>query len=152
MNRYRNTFAFLMIAFAAAIAPTRAGEPELVSQFEMVFDGVGAIDGIRIVRADDVPGNVYTEDYGNSQVLEIIRPNQAPFHIGRLTTSCACLQATMAKREYGQNERAFIEVRNIKPTLPEGATYLIFAQITAPYKATLQFELFAKSNRAPAAK
>lgn len=126
-----------------------AGErqPELVSDFDMIFSAVAAVDGIRLVKAEDVPGNVYTEDCGPSQVLEIIRPNQAPIQVGRLTTSCSCLQATMARRDYGHGERAFIEVRNITPTVPDGATYLVFAQLTGPYKETLQFDLFAKSDR-----
>lgn len=137
-------FLFMLVS---TLCPAGEREPELVSDFEMIFSAIAAVDGIRLVKAEDVSGNVYTEDCGPSQVLEIIRPNQGPIHIGRLTTSCACLQATMAKREYGQGERAFIEVRNVKPTVPDGATYLVFAQLAAPYKETLQFELFAKSDR-----
>lgn len=137
----------LLFLLIAALCPAGERQPELVSDFEMIFSAVAAVDGIRLVKADDVPGNVYTEDCGPSQVLEIIRPNQGAIHVGRLMTSCACLQATLAKREYAAGERAFIEVRNVKPTVAGGATYLVFAQLTAPHKETLQFELFAKSDR-----
>lgn len=139
----------ITVAFAALFLclSVPAAAAELVSSMEMDFNAIAAIDGIRVVAATDVPGKSYTEDYGPSQVLEIIRGNQAPISVGRLMTSCSCLRATLEKRDFGQGERALIEVRNVKPTQPNGAEYGIFVRLTEPYKATLQYELFAKSDR-----
>ena len=148
MPHQRNTaLAFLVaIALLASVKTAGGSEPALVSSMEMDFSAITAIDGIRVVPAKDMPGKIYTEDHAPSQVLEIIRNGQAPITVGRLMTSCSCLRATMEKKDFGQGERAFIEVRNVKPTQPNGATYLVFVQLHQPYKSTLQHELFVKST------
>ncbi|MDR1744353.1 MAG: hypothetical protein LBS30_01205 [Planctomycetota bacterium] len=142
--------AAAILCFFTSLSGT-AAEAGLESSLEMDFNAIAAIDGIRVAAAKDVPQKSYTEDYGPVQVLEIIRPDQGPISVGRLMTSCSCLKATLAKRDFAQGERAFIEVRNVKPTQPQGATYLVFARLASPYAATLQYELYAKSDRAPAA-
>ncbi len=149
LTAVRSLVAFLGILWAACSA-VAAGEA-LESSMEMDFNAIAAIDGIRIVAAEGIQGNSYTEDYSPSQVLEIIRPGQVPISVGRLMTSCSCLRATLEKRDFGQGERALIEVRNVKPTQPAGATYLIFARLNRPYAATLQYEHFVKSDRAAGA-
>ncbi len=123
---------------AAAAQPPAGG---LASQQEMLFDAVAAYDGIRIVPATDAPPLDYTEEHGASQVLEIIRTRMEPITVGRLSLSCSCMQATMDKRAYGQGERAFIVVRKVKPSPRPGATFALFAQLTAPYKAALQYDI-----------
>ena len=144
-----------ILCFAASSSCLAANaDAGLQSSLEMDFDAIAAIDGIRVVAAEDIPEDMrksYTEDYGPVQVLEIIRPDRGPISVGRLMTSCSCLRAAMPKRDFAQAERAFIEVRNVKPTQPAGATYLVFARISSPYAATLQYELYAKSDRAPTA-
>lgn len=137
--------------FLAASVAARAADAGIESELDMDFEAIAAIDGIRVVAAKDAPEKSYTEDYGSVQVLEIIRPDNAAVTVGRLMTSCSCLRATMEKRTFAPGERAFIEVRNVRPTQPEGATYLIFARLAEPYQATLQYELYAKSDRAPEA-
>jgi hypothetical protein len=143
------TFTVLVAAAVLCIAGSAssafAAEGALESSMEMDFNAIAAIVGIRVVAAGDIQGNSYTEDYGPAQVLEIIRPDQGPITVGRLMTSCSCLRATMEKRAFGQGERAFIEVRNVRATPPDGATYLVFARLNQPYQATLQHELFVKS-------
>jgi hypothetical protein len=146
----RKTFTVIVVVAVlctvGAAHSAFAAEGTLESSMEMDFNAIAAIDGIRVVAAGDVQGNSYTEDYAPAQVLEIIRPNQGPITVGRLMTSCSCLRATMEKREFGQGERAFIEVRNVRATPPDGATYLVFARLNQPYQATLQHELFVKSS------
>lgn len=145
----KSVTSFLAFLLSFAIAATAyASEAELVSTMELM-PGITSIDGIRVVPAEDVPGTVYTEDYAPSQVLEIIRPNQRPITVGRLATSCGCLRASMEKRNYDQGERAFIEVRNVKASPPQGATFAVFVQMISPYRSTLQYEHFTKSSRKP---
>lgn len=129
-------------------ASARASEAELVSTMELMH-AYAAVDGIQVVPATDVPLKVYTEDYSPSQVLEIIRPNQEPITVGRLATSCACLRASLPKQSFAQGERALIEVRNIKATPANGATFAIFVQLVSPQKLALQYDIFAKSTRKP---
>lgn len=150
MPRKRFTVGLLVLfLYAFGTSALMAEDAGLQSTMEMDFSAIAAIDGIRVVAARGVPGKSYTEDYGPSQVLEIIRTDQAAISVGRLMTSCACLRATMEKRDFAQGERALIEVRNVKPTMANGATYAIFVRLNNPYKATLQYELFAKSDRQP---
>lgn len=144
-----NLVALFALLFSLASGTVLCGE--LVSTMEMDFSAHGTIDGVRLVPAKDVPASVYTEDHAPPQVLEIIRPGQAPISVGRLMTSCTCLRATMEKRDFGQGERALIEVRNVKPTPPEGATYLVFVRLNQPFQATLQYELFVRSTPKQAA-
>ena len=135
----------ILIALAAG---ARAGDEGLVSTMSLVA-AVPEIDGISIVPATDAPVKVYTEDYGPSQVLEIIRPNQAPVSIGRLNSSCTCVQASLPKKDYAQGERVLIEVRNVKSTPPDGAKYAVFVQLTQPVKQVLQYDIFVKSTKKP---
>lgn len=138
----------LILAACLSLAGAAMAQDGLVSTMELM-EGITAIDGIRIVKPDDRSGTVYTEDYGPSQVLEIIRPNMGPITVGRLSTSCTCISAIMEKKTFGQGERAFIEVRNVKQSQPAGATYAVWAQLVSPYRAALQFEMFVKSDRKP---
>ena len=120
-----------------------AGEQGLVSTMSLM-NAVEQSNGITIVPAADVPAKVYTEDYGPSQVLEIIRPDMGPVSIGRLNSSCTCVQASLPKRDYAQGERILLEVRNVKATPPAGATYAVFVQLTGPVKEVLQYDIFVK--------
>lgn len=145
---YTGKLLTLLLAVCFAFAGTAYAQEGLVSSMEML-DGVTSIDGIRLAKPADRAGTVYTEDYGTSQVLEIIRPNMGPIVVGRLSTSCSCIRASMDKKSFAQGERAFIEVRNVKQSQPNGATYAVWAQLVSPYRANLQFELFVKSDRQP---
>ncbi len=147
----RNLFVPFRLAFLLTIALTwswaessLAAQPPaggLSSQQEMVFDAVASYDGIRIVPATDLPPLNYTEDQGALQVLEIIRTRMEPITVGRLSLSCSCMQATLEKRSFGQGERAFVVVRKVKPSPRPGATFALFVQLTAPYKAALQYDI-----------
>ncbi len=143
-NKFTVCLVVAFLCVVGAAAPVFSAEEALESSLEMDFGAIAAIDGIRVVAAEGVQGNSYTEDYGPS---EIIRPDQGAIAVGRLMTSCSCLRAVMGKREFGAGERAFIEVRNVKPTQANGATYLVFVRLSEPYQATLQYELFVKSER-----
>lgn len=142
---FKNTSLWLPVILAVCLASgAAAGEGGLTSNMELMA-AVTSIDGIRIAAVDDEPSIRYTEDFSPSQVLEIIRPDMRPITIGRLATSCTCMQASTAKRSFAQGERALIEVRNVKATPANGAVYAIFVQLTSPHKAALQFDMHVKS-------
>lgn len=136
---------------AAFTAEGRPGEDEGLVSTPGLAIAVEEAAGIRIVPAPDIPSKSYTEDLAPPQVLEIIRPNQEPVLVGRLYSSCACVRVSLDKRRFGQGERAFLEVRTVKPTPAEGATYALFVELAHPVRETLQYDIFVKSRPRAAA-
>lgn len=151
MRQINKTVLIVGILLLAVSVRAQAGEQGLVSTMSLM-NAVEQSNGITIVPAADVPAKVYTEDHGPSQVLEIIRPDMGPVSIGRLNTSCTCIQASLPKKDYAQGERILLELRNVKATPPAGATYAIFVQLTSPVKEVLQHEIFVKSTQKPGQK
>ncbi len=141
--------ALLFLLPAASRGRAQGGEEEGLASTLELMNAVGAIDGIRVVPAPDIPTRVYTEDYGPSQVLEIIRPDMGPVTVSRLATTCSCVHASMVKKTYAQGERAFVEIRNVKPSVAAGAEYGVFVVLNSPYRVALQAEVFVKSDRKP---
>ena len=141
-------FGAILFVLPGVLCSRAQGGEGLVSTLELM-NAVAAIDGIRVVPATDVPSKVYTEDYGPSQVLEIIRPDMGPISVSRLGTTCSCIQAFMGKKVFAQGERALVEIRNVKPSQAGGAEYGVFVVLTSPYRAALQAEVFVKSDRKP---
>lgn len=139
---------FVLSAVLLLGSAVYGGEEGLVSTMSLV-PAVGEAGGITIVPAADIPAKVYTEDYGPSQVLEIIRPDMGPITVGRLHSSCTCVRVELPKRTFAQGERALLEVRNVKKSPTAGATYAVFVQLSSPIKETLQYDLFIKSDRTP---
>lgn len=143
----KNSVAVVLAAFLlATIPPAAAGEDgELVSTMSLMA-AVSSAGGIRIAPAAGVTPRIYTEDLAPSQVLEIIRPDMGPITVGRLNSSCSCVRASMPKRSYAAGERALIEIRNVKATPRDGATYAVFVQLTSPVREVLQYDIFVKSG------
>ncbi|MCC8165809.1 MAG: hypothetical protein LIQ31_06600, partial [Planctomycetes bacterium] len=93
----------------------------------------------------DVPRR--DSDLAPPQAFEIIRPDDdRPVTIGRLFTSCTCIQLEAHKRTFRPGERAILQLRNIRPTPPNGQVYAIFVQITSPIRATLRFDTFVQTG------
>lgn len=145
--------ALVFCAVLVAAALSAAGEPALVSSMGLT-GAVTSVGGVSIAPAKDVALPIYTEDLAPPQVVEIIRPDMGPLSVGRLLSSCTCVQASMEKKDFAAGERAFLTIRNVKKTPAEGATYAVFVQLTAPYRETLQYDVFVKSGTGgvPAAK
>lgn len=140
-------YVSFLLAILLVCPAAHAGEskPELESTMGlMMADKEKA--GYTIVPAADIPLSGYTEDLAPPQVFEIIRPGMGPVTVGRLMSSCGCLLVTMEKKEFAQGERAVILVRNVKPTVKDGATYAFFVQLEKPIKDALQCDLFVKSG------
>lgn len=140
------TFIFIMAIACFTHSPSPAAEPELTSSHEVMAALSGA-DGYHIAAAADMPGKSHEGDLATSQILEIIRPNMEAFSVSRLAVSCDCLKLTMEKKTFAQGERAFLELRNVEATPPDGATYIIFVKLASPTSEALQHFVFMKSDK-----
>lgn len=136
--------ALVLIFFTGATV--LAGAPRLTSS-SGIAPAVTSHDGFSIAPAKGAIPRVYTEDSAPVQVFEIIRPDLRPFSVGRVLSSCACLSVSLDKADFGPGEQAFVEVRNVKPTQPDGATYAFFIEIDQPFRQILQYDVFVKSER-----
>ena len=142
----------LTISLTAAGAdnppPATEGQ-EVVSSMGLAF-GSFEEKGFAIVPATGILPAPEPTDLANPMLFEIVRPSLSSFSIGRILSSCGCLSIRAPQRDFMPGERAFIELRNIKPTPREGATYAFFVHLTTPEEVTLRYDVFVQSERAPA--
>ncbi|MCD8349322.1 MAG: VOC family protein [Planctomycetaceae bacterium] len=131
--------AAVMIMVANLVA---AGE--ILSTMRNV-NAVPEAHGFQVIPADDVTVAPLPVDHSPGKAFEIIRPDGRPVTIGRLFTSCTCIQLQAHKRTFAAGERAILQLRNIRPTPEAGAVYAIFVQITSPVRTTLRFDTFVQS-------
>ncbi|MCD8140746.1 MAG: VOC family protein [Planctomycetaceae bacterium] len=117
---------------------------EILSTMRNV-NAVPEAHGFQVIPATDVTVAPLPSDHSPGQAFEIFRPDGRPVTIGRLFTSCTCIQLQAHKRTFAAGERAILQLRNIRPTPPEGAVYAIFVQITSPVRTTLRFDTFVQS-------
>lgn len=103
--------------------------------------------GFQIVPVTNVNVNYIPGDESAPQVFEIIRPYNEPFTIGRLNTSCSCVQLEAQKSTFSRGERAFVTLRNVRATPPNGQNYAFYVQINSPVRATLRHDFFLQSDR-----
>lgn len=122
-----------------------AAESGLTSSHE-VMAASNDINGYHITPVTDIQGERHKGDLATSQILEIIRPNMGAFSISRLAVSCDCLKLTVEKKNFAQDERAFLEVRNVEATPSDGATYIVFVKLESPITEALQHFIFVKSD------
>lgn len=150
----RITVSLLMVLSCLFASGLRAGEDAapageglVVSEFGLDF-GSFEQDGYAIVPVPEAIPAAHPDDYAPPMLFEIVRPNQTAFSIGRIMSSCACLKLVAEKRDFAAGERAFIVLRNVKPTPKDGATYAFFVKRAAPADMTLRYDVFVKSTRA----
>lgn len=137
------------LALAAALFSLAAGwtaAGEVLSTMRNV-NAVPEAHGFMVVPAPDVTVAPLSSDLSPGQAFEIVRPDGRPVTIGRLFTSCTCIQLQAHKRTFGPDERAILQLRNIRPTPPAGQVYAIFVQITSPVRTTLRFDTFVQSRQ-----
>ncbi|MDR1611337.1 MAG: VOC family protein [Planctomycetota bacterium] len=103
--------------------------------------------GFYLTPAEDMSGKTYLGVLAPTQAFEIVRPNLGRLTIGRLYTSCTCVQLVSPKRNFEQGERAVLELRNVRPTPPEGQRYALYVQITSPIRTTLRIDTFVRSSQ-----
>lgn len=144
----RRTFIFLaaLVTVGVLAASHAAAGQGLVSTMANV-DAVSEKGGFYLAPASGFTAAYVYGDEAPPQVFEIIRPRNARFSIGRLHTSCSCVQVETAKTTYEQGERAFLVLRNIRATPPNGQNYAIYAQIVSPIRTTLRIDTFMQSDR-----
>ncbi len=141
---HRLPVAALVLALANAIA-ANAAAGEVVSTMRNV-NAVSEAHGYSLVAAADIQPTALPGDLSPALSIEIIRPVDRSVTIGRLFTSCSCIQLESQKRVFGVGERAILTLRNTRPTPPSGQTYSVFVQITSPVRTTLRFETFVQSG------
>ena len=140
----------LLAAFLALTAASTAlaASNELVSTMRIV-NAVAEHQGFRINPAFDAAAEQGPDDLAPLQAFEIMRPVDKPVTIGRLFTSCTCIQLESPKRTFAPGERAILQLRNTKPTPLNGQVYAIYVQITSPIRTTLRFDTFVQSSSFP---
>lgn len=147
----RITFSLLILCFAFLSSATpgeEGGGGEVVST-PGIADGAFEVDGFAVVQVNDLRPAPWSGDLSPPLLFEIVRPDAGAVSVGRILSSCTCLAIRTPRRDFARGERAFIELRNIKPTPAEGATYAFFVQLTAPREVTLRFDVFVKSEQRP---
>lgn len=136
--------SFLMktavLAFLVAGSTAMAAMVSTAGNVNAVFED----QGFRLVPVSEVyiPG-----DESSGKVYEIVRQGNERITIGRLNTSCGCIQVEAGKSTFEPGERAFVTLRNIRPTPANGQHYAFYVQITSPIQTTLRADLFLRSDR-----
>ena len=144
--RPAHRFAAIAAVFTLAIVASAAIAGEITSRMRTV-SGVFESNGFRLEPVYDVDIQRQADDLSQPQAFEIIRPdNGKAVTIGRLFTSCSCIQLEAVKRTFQPGERAILQLRNIRPTPANGQVYAIFVQLTGPVRTTLRFDTFVQSG------
>lgn len=135
----------LAIAVLLAVAGSAFSGEAIVSTMQNLpayFDYNGY--SIQPIGTTTTPG-----DQGPTQLFQIIRPSSAPLTIGRLYTSCTCIQLSADKKTFGADESVILTLRNVRHT--SGNTYPFYVQLTSPVRATLRYDTYvvSDSNAAP---
>ncbi|MDR0362213.1 MAG: VOC family protein [Planctomycetota bacterium] len=141
--RFRSlVFACVFVAAASAVVAADG----VVSTMRNV-SAVAEARGFSLMPANDLSGKTYLGVLAPTQAFEIVRPDNGRVTIGRLYTSCTCVQLVSPKRNFQQGERAVLELRNVRPTPPQGQHYAIYVQITSPIRTTLRYDTFVQSSQ-----
>lgn len=137
-----------LLAVALVFAVTLAAAAgEILSTMRNVNAVVEAY-GYRLNIIHDVDIPPMATDLSPAQAFEVLKPAGKPVTIGRLFTSCSCIQLESPKRTFSADERAILTLRNVKPTPAPGQVYAVFVQITSPVRTTLRFDTFVQSGMA----
>lgn len=134
--RARVSFLAAILAFVGAVA------------FAEDIDGQTEYNGYKIIAPADIPPSPTPGDPGPTQTFEIIRPDARGIMLSRLMTSCECIQLEAEKAYFGDGERAFVRLRNVKPT--DRKVYPFYVQVSSPEKVTLRYDATVQSDVPPA--
>lgn len=136
----------LCLAMTVATVTAASAAEGLVSSMRMV-SAVTEMNGYAIRPAFDLAGNIIQGDEAPTQAFEIVRPGNGPVTLGRLYTSCSCIQLEATQKHFADGERAVLTLRNVKPTPHDGQVYQIYVQTTSPTRVTLRYNVFVQSDR-----
>lgn len=143
--RSRRAPCFLLVLAAVLLAAPAAFSAQMVSTTTRGLNAVMQAGGFMIQSVGTAPASY--NDLAPQQLLEIVRPNNQPFTIGRMFTSCTCVRLEADSRSYGPGERAVLRLRNVVATPPSGQNYAVYVQITSPINTTLRFDTFMQSSQ-----
>ncbi|MCD8351170.1 MAG: hypothetical protein LUC93_11230 [Planctomycetaceae bacterium] len=138
MRRHRFCLMLLFALVTASLATAGQGlvsTKKNVSAY-MEFNGYH----LTPIGKMEIPG-----DQSAAQLFEVTRPGMGPITLGRLFTSCTCIQATAEKRKFARGETVTIMLRNVRPTT--GQTYPFYVQVTSPIRATLRYDTWVISDQ-----
>lgn len=141
----RSMRALVIVSMVIAAGYVMAGQA-LVSSMGNV-NAVMEANGFRIVPVYDMIQVASSSDQAQPQVFEIIRPGAERIAIGRMNTSCSCVQLEATKPVFERGERAFLTLRNVRETPPNGQHYAFYVQIVSPIRTTLRADTFVQSDR-----
>jgi hypothetical protein len=139
--------ALSCISFQSFAGEGAASPEEGVTSVPGLDFGDFEVKGFKVVPVTDMTLSRSDADYAAPMLFEILRPGMGAFSVGRILSSCTCLAIRTLKKDFGQGERAFIELRNVRPTSEEGATYAFFVQLSSPEKLSVRCDVFVKSER-----
>lgn len=84
-------------------------------------------------------------DFAAAQLFELVRPSGEAVKLGRLYTSCPCVQVTAEKKEFSEGEPVTLKLRNVRYT--KGGTYALFVQVLEPVQTTLRYDAYVISEK-----
>ncbi len=145
MKRFSLVFLALFACALAAGFSAQAGDSPVVSTMRNV-NAVSQSRGYYILPAGISPEGS-TGSLAPIQTFEVIRPESGAFTIGRLYTSCTCVQLQAPKRSFAAGERAVLELKNVRPTPVNGQMYAVYIQITKPVRVTLRYDTYVQSSQ-----
>ena len=137
-------FSFVLAILLTGMAA--AADRPMVSTMANV-NSAGDTRGFYIVPVQGYTTMRIAGDEAQPQLFEIVRPGGERITLGRLHTSCSCVQLEAAKTTFERGERAFVTLRNVRATPPNGQHYAFYVQIASPTKVTLRHDLFLQSDR-----
>lgn len=145
MKRYARLCLWLAAQTVVLVVPAMAADPMASGMARNV--GVYSYMGYQLVPAPQAGTRFIVGDEAPAQMFELVRPADDPVTLGRIFTSCSCIQVEAPKRFYEPGERIFLTLRNIRPTPPAGQMYAFYVHVTSPVSATLRQDLFLQSDR-----
>ncbi len=145
MKRSFTLFLPLVALIATLAVPVMAAAPMVSSMAQA--NGVSSYMGYQLVPAPQAGTRFIAGDEAPAQQFELLRPINDRVTIGRIFTSCSCIQVEAPKRTYEPGERIFLTLRNVRPTPPQGQMYAFYVQVASPVRTTLRQDLFMQSDR-----
>ena len=95
----------------------------------------------KLVPALDVPPGNHPNDAGPSQWFEVVRPDNGPVRIGRMSSTCVCVGVRIPKRQYAAGERILIEARMLSKPPRNNLTYGIYVNIVEPTQTVVDADV-----------
>lgn len=145
MKRSYSGLCSLLVLIAALAVPAMAAAPMVSSMAQA--NGVSSYMGYQLVPAPQTGTFFIAGDEAPAQQFELLHPANDRVTIGRIFTSCSCIQVEAPKRTYEPGERIFLTLRNVRPTPPQGQMYAFYVQVASPVRTTLRQDLFLQSDR-----